>query len=550
MKHLFSTLIAIFLASNLMAVNVWDGSSEPWTNGNGTESDPYLIETAAHLAYLAEKVNEGYQAQGSAVFKRTYFLMTDDFDLNDINWTPIGNINMNMEGYYFAGIFDGWYHNIDHLKIQSNADVCGLFAGLGGEWGGIIGENDFGQIKHLSVTNGNITSSGTGAGGIVGGMADEAMLFQCSFSGAISVSNSNSYCGIGGIVALAAENSVIEECSFSGSINATNNGVDYTSAAGAGGIVGIAMNKAHIKECYNTATITANATFMSVAAGILGATLQENEVTVERCYNVGTLNAFTKGGIFGMVSPINPLKEETSLSVTNCYYLNTCGGTTPYGTSMTSAEMQTEEFRNTIDNSAHAYVMDNGTNNGYPIHGLSDYKLWEASDITATSARLSADIHEGYGHFAEAKFIYYDMDDGAINEMYHVVIDIEDHVELVIENLIPDTLYGYMISLKFDDGVQWVSSPRYFTTESNVAVSSFEAPTVLAYPNPATDFVHIQGVEATEIQVFNTLGQLVKTVKGSNEIGVSDLPAGNYLLRIASAKPETLYVLPLSKHSH
>lgn len=549
MKQLFSTLIAIFLASNLMAVNVWDGSSEPWTNGSGTESDPYLIETAAHLAYLAEKVNEGYEAQGSAVFRYTYFLMTDDFDLNDINWTPIGNVNMNMEGYYFAGIFDGWYHNIDHLKIQSSADVCGLFGGLGGEWGGTIGEDDYGQIKHLSVTHGNITSTGTGAGGIVGGMADYAKLFQCSFSGTISVNNSGSYCGAGGIVALAAEHSVVEECSSSGSISATNNG-GFTSAAGAGGIVGIAMNSARIKECYNTANVSASASLLSVAAGILGATLQENSVTIESCYNVGTLNASTQGGIFGMISPINPTKDESSLSVSNCYYLNTCGGTTNYGTSKTSDEMQTEEFKNTVDLGAHAYVMDNGTNNGYPIHALSDYKLWEASDITATSARLSADIHEGFGHFAEAKFVYYDMDDGAINNMYTVAVDVEDHVELFIENLIPDTLYGYMISLRFEEGGQWVSSPRYFTTESNVAVSSFEAPDVLAYPNPATDFVHIQGVEATEIQVFNTLGQLVKTVIGSNEVGVGELPAGNYLLRVASAKPETLYVLPLSKHSH
>lgn len=531
MKQLFSTLIAIFLASNLMAVNVWDGSSEPWTNGSGTESDPYLIETAANLAYLAEKVNEGYQAQGSAVFRHTYFLMTDDFDLNDINWTPIGNVNMNMEGYYFAGIFDAWYHNIDHLKIQSSADVCGLFGGLGGEWGGIIGENDFGQIKHLSVTNGVITSTGVGAGGIVGGMADNAMVFQCSFSGTISVSNNGSFCGVGGIAALAAEYSVVEECSFSGSIIATNNG-GFSSAAGAGGVVGIAMDNVQIKECYNTADITAEATFLSVAAGILGATLQENEVSIESCYNVGTLNATTKGGIFGMVSPINPTKSETSLSVTNCYFLNTCGGITDYGTSMTSAQMQTEEFKNTIDYYAHAYVMDNGTNNGYPIHSLTDYKVWAASDISATSARLSADIHEGNGHFAEAKFIYYNMDNGVIDEMFQVVVEVENHVELLIEDLIPDTLYGYSMSLKFDDGLLWVSSPRYFSTESNVAVSSSVAPSIMVYPNPATDFVHVQGVEAAEIQVFNTLGQLVKTVKGSNEITVSDLPAGTYLLRI------------------
>ena len=111
------------LTINAFAIDVWDGTASPWTQGSGTSSNPYLIETAENLAYLAQKVNEGYQAQGSAVFRYTYFLLTDDLDLNNINWTPIGNVNMNMQGYYFAGIFDGWYHNIDHLKIQSSADA-------------------------------------------------------------------------------------------------------------------------------------------------------------------------------------------------------------------------------------------------------------------------------------------------------------------------------------------------------------------------------------------------------------------------------------------
>ena len=65
MKKIFTLLTAILLTINAFALDVWDGSSSPWTKGSGTSSDPYLIETAANLAYLAEKVNEGYQAQGS-----------------------------------------------------------------------------------------------------------------------------------------------------------------------------------------------------------------------------------------------------------------------------------------------------------------------------------------------------------------------------------------------------------------------------------------------------------------------------------------------------
>jgi hypothetical protein len=212
--------------------------------------------------------------------------------------------------------------------------------------------------------------------------------------------------------------------------------------------------------------------------------------------------------------------------------------------------MQTEEFKNQIDQSLHAYVMDNGVNNGYPIHSLAGYKLWEAKEITDCSAKLSADLHEGNDHFAEAKFIYYDLDNGAVNEMHFVEIEVEDHVEIDIDSLMPSTEYGFMISLKFDDGITWVCSPQYFVTEEYDAVASPTAPEVSIYPNPATDIVHIDGVETAEVRVYNVAGQLLKTVNGSNEIVVSDLPSGIYLLRITSAMPETEYVLPLFKHSH
>ena len=525
MKKLFTLLCVITLTLNAIAVNVWDGTSEPWTNGSGTENDPYLIETAANLAYLAEKVNEGYQAQGMAVFRYTYFLMTDDFDLNNINWTPIGNVNMNMEGFYFAGIFDGWYHNIDHLRIQSNADVCGLFAGLGGEQGPPPSDLT-GQIRHLSVTNGNITSTGIGVGGIVGGMAGEALVFQCSFSGTISVSNSGSFCGAGGIAAAVAESAGIVECFFNGNINASNNA--FTGAAGAGGIVGIAMDNAAISECYNTGNITGNAMILSVAAGIVGATLQENNVFVHSCYNVGLLNASTRGGIFGMVSPINPMKEEGSIEVSNCFYLNTCGGTTDYGTSMTSDEMKTEQFKNQIDMSSHSFVMDNGTNNGYPIHALTTYRLYEATEVTDHSAVLSADIHKGNSDLARAYFLYGVWD---APELIEIDVDTDGYVEAILENLESETDYVFYFTLQFSDGSMMSGSPQSFATGYDV-VASLETPEVEVYPNPAVDVIHIQGVDIAELQVFNTMGQLVKTVRGMNEVNLSDLANGHYLLRI------------------
>ena len=527
MKKIFTTIIAILLTINALALDVWDGSASPWTNGSGTSNDPYLIETAANLAYLAEKVNEGYQAQGMEVFRYTYFLLTDDLDLNNINWTPIGNVNMSMQGFYFAGIFDGWYHTIDHLKIQSSADVCGLFGGLGGEQGAPGGAGT-GVIKHLSVTNGTITSTGTGVGGIVGGMAGDAFVYQCSFSGTISVSNSGSYCGAGGIVAAMAGNSAVDECSFHGSITATNNG-GFTGAAGAGGIVGIAMDNSIISQCYNTATITASSFMLNVAAGIVGATLQENNVSVYSCYNVGTVNAGTKGGIFGMVSPINPTKDEASINVGNSFYLNTCGGTTSYGTSMTSAEMQTEQFKNQIDMSSHAFVMDNGTNNGYPILALTGFIIYEAQNVTAHSATLSADLHPGNASFSRAYFFY----DNEANTDYHEVeIGTEGYVETTIENLEPNTAYMFSMSVEYTDGGVIGFSPYWFVTLDNEGITEISNSDICIYPNPTSDFIFIENIEPQQVTIYSLDGKMIKTIENTNVVDVKDLNKGIYLINI------------------
>lgn len=52
------------------------------------------------------------------------------------------------------------------------------------------------------------------------------------------------------------------------------------------------------------------------------------------------------------------------------------------------------------------------------------------------------------------------------------------------------------------------------------------------YPNLAKEKVTIEGIEATEVEVYNALGQRVKMVRSSNEINVIGLPEGVYLVRI------------------
>ena len=57
-------------------------------------------------------------------------------------------------------------------------------------------------------------------------------------------------------------------------------------------------------------------------------------------------------------------------------------------------------------------------------------------------------------------------------------------------------------------------------------VEETAAEQVSVYPIPANEIVLIKGIEATEVEVYNALGQLVKTVRNANEINVSDLPQG------------------------
>lgn len=500
---------------NVFAQSVWDGTATPWTNGSGTEDDPYLIETPSHIAYLAEKVNEGYQASGQIVFDGVYFLQTDDFDLNNINWTPIGAVDMSLNGFGFGGFYDGDYHEVTKMSINSSAAVVGFF---GAAAGGAV-------IKHVFVNQANIVTTGAGAAGLVGGIAGEAAVLQCGFSGSISVNNNGSYCGAGGVVGVAAQNASISQCYFKGSVSATNNG-GFTTAAAAGGICAYAQDMVSISGCYNTGSVTASAMLFSIAGGILAATVNEANVKMSSCYNVGTLSASNKGGVFGMISPISP-KAVNGVTVSNCFYLNTVASPNNYGTAKTSAEMKTVEFKNELNQSTNTFVMDNGTNNGYPVLGFIDLMVYEATEITYNSAKLSADIHQGNASFSRACFIY--TNDG--EEMNEVDVATDGYVETVLENLEENTDYMFGMRLYFDDSNFIEYYPLFFKTEID-AVDEVISNEMMIFPNPATDFIYMNNSEYNDIQIFTLDGKMIKSGKDVNVVDVRDLASGAYLINI------------------
>lgn len=60
-------------------------------------------------------------------------------------------------------------------------------------------------------------------------------------------------------------------------------------------------------------------------------------------------------------------------------------------------------------------------------------------------------------------------------------------------------------------------------------------------PNPTNGLILIEGATVAEVLVYNTIGQLVKTVGNTNEIDMCHLPEGMYFLRI-TAKDGRLHV--------
>ena len=96
---------------------------------------------------------------------------------------------------------------------------------------------------------------------------------------------------------------------------------------------------------------------------------------------------------------------------------------------------------------------------------------------------------------------------------------------------------GQIINLDFVyegvDGHIWYIDDIEITYPS-AGVEDAQVGNLALYPNPANDIIRIEGLESnTEVKIYNTLGELVKTVVvgADAEINISELSAGLYVVR-------------------
>ena len=144
---------------------------------------------------------------------------------------------------------------------------------------------------------------------------------------------------------------------------------------------------------------------------------------------------------------------------------------------------------------------------------------------------------------------------GSTDTNPYIMKDGWEHCEWVKQG-IPDCENNGMVQCRDLYAVDGVDTVFYIAAEDGFVYKSAMIPInsleesmmeVNVYPNPASETVCIEGIEAAEVQVYNALGQLMKTVKDSNEINVAGLPEGVCLLRIADAEGRSYMVRVIVK---
>lgn len=238
--------------------------------GNGTETDPYIIATAAQLDEVRN-------------FPSACFELSKDIDLssylnsNSSGWTPIQD---------FTGKFDGKKHTIKGLWISlSSISNVGLFANIQG-----YSNDERASVSNLFV---NVSKKGITGRSSVGGICGRLSygnIENCMVTGDII---GGEY--VGGIVGWNNDNSSISQCASSGNIIATYGEV--------GGILGYRYGSCSIENCYSIANVKVE------GEGSYNYTAYGIGYSAEKCYFAGTISGTEMNRVY-------PIGEYN----TNSYY--------------------------------------------------------------------------------------------------------------------------------------------------------------------------------------------------------------------------------------
>ena len=264
------------IAAEWTALTAWDGSVAESFSGSGTETDPYLIESGAELAYLSKFCAEGGNTSG------LYYELTADIDLANNVFTPIAPSSTNQ----FKGIFNGAGNTISNLKIDRTESLSGLFGRVNGA-----------TIQDLTIDHATITSTSGNVGALVGAAYGTCTIADCVVKNSSVTGGSNL---TGGLIGYSG--TAVTKCAV---IDTTVSGTKYV-----GGLIA-QVGKA-VTECYTLhVTVTATGDY---AGGLIGG---GNASDIANCFVRGgsvTGDGYV-GGVIGDGGSYSKAKIKTTYAV-------------------------------------------------------------------------------------------------------------------------------------------------------------------------------------------------------------------------------------------
>ena len=413
MKRFYSILLTLCVSCTLFAqLSIWNGSSDIWTKGAGTEASPFLIESAEQLAFISDMVNGGV-----TTYENTYFKLMTNIDLNNQVWVPIGNTGETM----FKGHFDGWNHSI-----------YGALTFL------------FGYISNASITRINIEMQGLAKyaessvisyvysyaifpivdkdfcidkdfGCIVTECLDTDITFCIGKTNASAIR----LCFFGGIVGKATNSNVSNCRTYSNNIRCrvTTSSVEEDDEYYRGGIVGYLLG-GKIQSCCSHCSLNGFGSKYYPVTGT-GDIIGGGYGDISYCeslgyayysfYDVPTHSFYDDGwrdfysGIIGAPSLNTNSFIKNSFTILNDIYGKPTYNEKPkYGevnlnnsyciSDKTESSMKSASFPIILNTDSTVFIQDKyGVNDGYPIYKEQVYAVTTpATDVQLTSAILNA----------------------------------------------------------------------------------------------------------------------------------------------------------------
>ncbi|MBE6634071.1 MAG: hypothetical protein E7620_07005 [Ruminococcaceae bacterium] len=306
-------------------ISVWDGVvPEADLNyhfaGEGTEANPYLIQSAAELAQLAANVRYNDE---STTYAGKYFRLIVDIDLNSKPWYGIGGCFSQAGAApttspedprywcYFAGCFDGDNHKIYNLTL-ADEHVNGLFGMVAPSPTG-ADTNAITCIKNLGIESGSSNLTKGRIGCLIGGGRFNFRVENCYNKASLSFDAPVTAAQYGGIIGATTDagDKYFVNCYTTGSVTVTNCTQNFRVGGFGGSIAG---KTSYFTNCYSFANVTVThnktASANQAAAGVLGGAIMDGPFFTN-CYtngdisslnfDTGTIRAWHVGAFVGAI---------------------------------------------------------------------------------------------------------------------------------------------------------------------------------------------------------------------------------------------------------